>query len=722
MAKFKLGTIEELFPDAAKKLKDQDKTVNYGQMFQIDVEARKNIVKYVNDCVEECKRQRSEVIEKKKQAIRNYEGIKEGSGPWEGSSNISTMITTIAADMMHSKLFPMVWNPDLIHFIGREKHDETIAENNKILMQWALTKDMEDTQEKADESIWRLVVEGGLQVKVQWETFFIHVTRAVPESVDDRGNIKYKIQYDQIKRERAKWNLRDLDRVYFPVNAPNVREAEYIIEEAYFTYSMILELKEQGLLLPDFDTDLLKQKLTSLLDPDSIKDTRNTALGVTEYRDRPESYPIKVYEACVKYDINGDNIREECVFITFPDLELYGSGKPLHCVSKVGERPWIIEPFLRRPGSMIGKGIPEVVFHLHNEMDAIHNQRIDAGNMVIAPFFFYRPASGFDPKKISIRPATGIPLDDPQRDVVFPNYNASRLSVSFQEEQLVMQLIQMVTNVTDPMLGKELANRPTARGTLAIIAQGDQRLSPLAMRVVKTFSKMITKTRRFYEENLSPEIMGRVLGKDGKPVWIRYSPENVAGDYDCFMDIDLSNQNEALEKQVDQILYQSLVKDEYVNQNPAYAWELRALYLRSLGKKDIEKLIGPKPDYQMSPGDIEDENLSMYQEQPVEVHDKDDDLAHINSHAEFKRRMAEHLTPQSSILITTHLLEHRYRYQQKLQTLSLQNQPGGQNAAPEGNAGNPGSLGAPRMGTFQGPRVGAEPAGAGAQVPPGPAQ
>lgn len=701
----KLSTIKELFPEKTSELKEKDKEFNYGKMFRLDMDQKNKIVKYVIDCVEECKRQRVEVIEKKKQAIRNYEGIKDGSGPWEGSSNISTMITTIASDMMFSKLFPMVWNPDLLHFSGREKHDGTIAENKKIFMHWAVTKDMEDSQEKVDEVVWRLVVEGGVQIKVQWETFYTCVTRSVPESVDSSGKINYKIEYDEIRRERAKWCLKDLDRVYFPINAGNVREAEYIIEESFFTYPMILEMKEQGLLLPDFDTDLLKKKLTKLLDPEGIKDTRNHAMGVSEYTDRMESYPIKVYEAFVKYDINDDKIREECVFIVFPDFEIYGSGKPLHCVSKIGQRPWIIKPFLRRPGSMIGKGIPEIVYHLHNEMDAIHNQRIDAGNMVLAPFFFYRPASGFDPQKIRVRPAMGIPMDDPQRDVLFPNYNASRLSVSFQEEQLVMQLVQMLTNVTDPMLGKEVANRPTARGTMAIISQGDQRFTPLAGRVSRIIGDLITLTGRFYDENLSSEIMTRVLGKEGKPVWPRYSPEIIIGDYDAYMDIDLSNQNEALEKQVDQIVYQTMVQDQFVNQNPAYAWELRALYLRSLGKKDIEKIIGPKPDYQLSPGDIEDENMMMYQESPPEINEKDDHLAHINSHAEFKRRMSEHLTPQANLLITMHLLDHRYKYQQALQDMSTQNQ-GGNNAAGQGIPGTPGALNAPGMGTFQGPRVG----------------
>jgi hypothetical protein len=708
MAKFKLSLVEELFPQKARSMMEEDKEVNYGHMFRIDQDKRKQVVKFVVDCVEECKRQRVEIIERKKRAIRNYEGIKEMSGPWEGSSNISTMITTIASDMMHSKLLPMVWNPDLMHFNGREKHDETIAENNRVLMHWAVTRDMEDSQDKVDEAVWRFVVEGGVQIKVMWEIYYAHITRAVPQSVNERGEIAYKVVYDQLRRARAKWCLRDLDRVYFPVNAPNVREAEYIIEEAYFTYPMILEMKVQGLLLPDFDTDKLKEKLDKLCQPESLQDTKNSALGIAEYKDRIDSYPIKMYEAFVKYDINGDNMREECVFIIFPDLDMYGAGKPLHCISQVGIRPWLIKPFLRRTGTMIGKGIPEIVYHLHNEMDAIHNQRIDAGNMVIAPFFFYRPASGFDATKIAVRPATGIPLDDPQRDVMFPDYNAGRLGVSFQEEQLVMQLIQMVSNVSDPMLGKELANRPTARGTMAIIAQSDQRFTPLASRVVKAMSDLITITRRMYEENLDPDIANRVLGKNGKQRWMRLSPEMIAGDYDCFMDIDLTTQNKALESQVDQIIYQSMVQDPFVNQNPAYAWELRANYIKSLGKKDVEKIIGPKPDYQLSPGDIEDENVLMYQEQEVEVNDSDDHLAHMNAHAEFKRRMAKHLTPQALLLLSTHLMEHRFKYQQKLQEMAMQGQQMGGGNAQQGNAASPGAFGAPGMGAIQGPRVGGE--------------
>ena len=167
------------------------------------------------------------------------------------------------------------------------------------------------------------------------------------------------------------------------------------------------------------------------------------------------------------------------------------------------------------------------------------------------------------------------------------------------------------------------------------------------------------------------------------------------------------------------MLFQSLVNDPYVNQNPAYAWELRANYIKALGKKNIEKIIGPKPDYQLSPGDIQDENLLMYQEQSAEVKLSDDHLAHMNAHAEFKRGMHDKLTPQAQALLTAHLLEHRFKYTEKLQQLAM---TGGENAAQQGPSGSPSPTSTPRNSNFQGPRVGPEQGGAGMSQGPAPEQ
>lgn len=703
---FKLKTVAELFPDTAKQLQKEEQGYNYGMMFQLTDEKKKKIVKNLDEIVAESKKQRESLMEIKAESVRNYEGIEKINGPWKGSSNISTMVTTIAADMMHAKLFPMAWNPDMLHFQGVEKNDVNVAKNNEVLMRWALTKDMEDTQDKADDIIHRLVIDGTIAVKLMWETYYCYLTEVKAESVSRQGKINYKTHYKQVQRQRAKWISRDLDYVYFQFNAENEQSSEYIVDEVYYTLPMLREMKADGLLLPDTDLEAIKGAVEKTFDPEGTVKARMQSMGLESYYARVESFPIKCYEGMIKYDIDDDDRREECVFLTLPQQGMYLAGKPLHCVSRTGRRPWLIRSFLRRPGCMYGKGIPELVRHLHKEMNAIHNQRIDAGNMVLAPFFFYRAASGFEPAEINVRPATGIPLDDPQRDVYFPDYNPSRLSVSFQEENIVMDLIQKLTYLTPAMLGQETAERPTARGTMAVIAQGEQKFGLLGARVQKIFCDLITMTRKQYEENMPEGTEERILGeKTNQPIWGQLSPENIAGDYDAVMPLDLTAGDLAFEKQADQIIYQTLRQDPIVAQNPAYVWEITAGFLRAMGKLDIDKYIGPKPDVQDNPGIISDENMMLSQEQKVQVHPGDDDVAHMNGHQEFKRKMARELTANAMQMLVLHILEHRHQYAMKLQQQAA---IGGQNANGQSSQaqGPAGALSAPSMGNIQGARVG----------------
>lgn len=703
MSSFKLKSISELFPNDAKKLQDEEKGYNYGMMFQISDSKKKEIVKLIDALVEESKKQREAFMEIKAESVRNYEGIEKVQGPWKGSSNISTMVTTICADTMHAKIFPMVWNPEMIHFKGVEKNDENVAKNNEILMRWALTKDMENTQDKADDIIHRLVIDGTIALKQAWEVYYPYVTRIVPVSVNQKGELQYEAKYEQVKRERARWILRDLDYVYIQFNAENEQRANYIIDEVYYTLPMLREMKADGYILPNIDMEVIKNSVEKTFDPQGTVKARYQALGLEAYYAQLDNYPIKCYEAYLSYDINNDQRREECIFLTLPQQGLYLAGKPLHCVSKVGIRPWIIRSFLRRPGCIYGKGIPELVRHLHREINAIHNQRIDAGNMVIAPFFFYRAASGFEPSEINVRPATGIPLDDPQRDVYFPDYNPSRLSVSFQEENIIMDLIQKLTFLTSTMFGRETAERPTARGTLAIIAQSDQKFGLLGARCQKIFCDLITMTRKMYEENMPKGLEERILGENNQPIWGKLSPELIAGDYDAVMPLDLTAGDASFDKQADQLIFQAMAQDPLVNQNPAYAWEIRAGYLMSLGKINVEKYIGPKPDMEDSPGLIEDENYMMVQEMLVQVHPNDDDLKHMNGHQEFKRKNSQNMTQNALRLMIEHILEHRMAYVQKIQQQAMMSQ-GGQNGQ-SGASPVSGTLNAPSLGSIQGPHI-----------------
>lgn len=695
----KLSTLKDLFPDPSKtaKLEKEDKKTNYGHMFQLSEEKQKKIVRFLKDCVDECKKQRQQWTDIRYESIKNYEGSRKQGGPWEDSSNITTMITTISVDMIHSKLFPMVWNPDLLYWKGTTAHNEEVAENNRIFAQWIFTKDMPDTQDNVDEITGRLVLDGTIAVKRRWEKNFIYVTRAVANSVGDKGVVKYDIVYDKVKRERAAWDVKEIERVYFPYNCKNEDDAEYVIEEIYYTLPILREMKAKKLILNDINIDDIKVAMQKKFDPEGGQKARLEAAGIETISDRMESIPICCYEGYVKYDIDDDDMREECIFLILPDVDVYLSGKPLHCVSRIGKRPWKIGQFLKRFGCSLGKGIPELVRNLHNELDAIHNQRIDAGNMAIAPFFFFRSASGFDPKQISVKPATGIPLDDPQRDVYFPDYNPSRLSVSFQEENIIMDLISKLTYLPPSAFGRESASRPTARGTMALIAESGQPFNLLAGRVMKIVLDLVTDTRKMYEEHFDASYARLILDDKGRQQWNALSPEMIAGDYMAFSTVDLEKSNSSFESQAAQIRYQALAQSPLCQQNPAFFWELSSDFIKSTGKKDVEKLIGPKPDYEQNPGIVDDENQMLMQEQSIKVNPKDDDVAHINGHTKFKKEMFSVMTSNALTQLTIHIMEHRASYTQKLQQSAMVYQGQG--------GGDTSQLMAPQGGTFQGPPV-----------------
>ena len=131
MSELKLSEIKEVFPDKATKLETENKNSNYGQMFNLPEEKIKKVVQFLKDFVDDCRRQRTEWLNIRNEITRNYEGMMSEGKLWKGSSNISTMVTTIVVDLISGKLFPMVWNPELIYWKGTTAHNEEVAENKK---------------------------------------------------------------------------------------------------------------------------------------------------------------------------------------------------------------------------------------------------------------------------------------------------------------------------------------------------------------------------------------------------------------------------------------------------------------------------------------------------------------------------------------------------------------------------------------------------------------
>jgi hypothetical protein len=586
--------------DTKEETKDKEKELSY--QLQLGVDDKKAIVDKVVDMLEEAEASRAGWLAIRKASIDQYEGIKQNTDlPWNGHSNISTMVTTVACDLLHAKLFPMVWNEQSITWEGMEEHDLETSNVNKIVMSWVASVDMR-LMDKIDDIIQLLVVDGTVAIKLLWKVYYKYVTRKIPKITYNSfvtGKFEYDVKVDYIRDERCELDIRPIEKVYIPYHSDSTNprwedDAEYILDERWYTLDDLKEMKAKGQLTDNVSLDDLSLAINALPEFSGTEQARMSAEGSAPPPPRKDSYKLRCIEGYIKHAIvKGDDVRKQCVFLIAVEPKFYLSGRALHHVSRIGRRPWIIRPFLRRPGRAYGKGVPELVRHLHTLLDAIFNQGIDAGNRVIGGGGFYRPASGTNPRRLQAGPATWVPVDDPKNDIYIPTYNLSGLQWSSNEMRLVLELIERLTYLTPAMLGKESASRPTARGTLAVIQQGESKFTLIGGRAQQIICDLLTDIRQKYEENMPPAKWERILGKSRLNEYP--SPEYMIGNYEAKMQLDLTSIDLEGKRSLAMGMYQMMAFDPLVTQNPAFMWQVRADLLEAFRRTPVEKYIGPMP-------------------------------------------------------------------------------------------------------------------------------
>ena len=127
------------------------------------------------------------------------------------------------------------------------------------------------------------------------------------------------------------------------------------------------------------------------------------------------------------------------------------------------------------PGRLESQGVPEIINDLQQELNDIHNQRIDNGTITNAVMFWYDPNSDVDPEIHRPGPGMGFPAGPNQIGIL---QTGDVKFSSFREEELVRRLIQDRIGVSDFAIGNDATagQNKTATGVSAIVHEGNQRL------------------------------------------------------------------------------------------------------------------------------------------------------------------------------------------------------------------------------------------------------
>lgn len=571
----------------AEEIRAEEKQFELDVQYKFTDEEKGLIVDHIIKLVDGCENEREEWREIRKESLDLLWGVRPPkSDPWPNCSNITTMAVATHCKLMHSKLLPAVWNENLINWRPIEKGDIDNVEKVKKFMAWVVRQDMK-MQTLVDDIIWDWVTNGTVVMKTRWVTEYKIVSTL---------NADGKLEYIEVPRQKCVVDNIPIDEVYLPTLWQGVDGSEFIAQDMYMRLSEVQDLASRNIYqAEDIDTKLIPS-LDEIV-PDSLrkKKTDNEGTIGDEIGKFKESLPIRLIECYMRWPVQ-DEIKESIFTIAYHS-GTYLSGKPLSAVSPTGKRPFVIDQFMRRTGRPYGISLPEEMRGLAKELDAIHNQRIDAGSISIAPFGFYRAASSFKPELVQIGPGVMIPVDD-TKDVNMVQLQHNPIA-SFQEERVIIEYMEKLTATSAYQMGREsdiVKSRATASGTLAIISQGEQSFTLLGLRCQNMMTDLLTKILQNYQAFMPEGYADRILGEEpGKLLFPNgLSRIEIGGEYDAYMTLDATAGNKQMEKQTNLVMVQMGPSLMALAQDPK-GWEIAKDFLQSLGKVDVEKYIGPKP-------------------------------------------------------------------------------------------------------------------------------
>jgi len=583
-----------LLDTPASEVLDQQKEEQLSVQYNITPVVKEEICAYLKKIVDDCESARSEWLEIREECLDLYNQIRVNkSDPWEGCSNITVGVVPMHVNLMHSKLFPAVWSNDRVYWKPTEKSDIENVEQVQKFMDWVVRQEMK-LGDNVDDILKNLVLEGTVALKTRWETKYRNIR-------DKKSTSGYKeVAYSKAILENVQ-----IDQVYLPrlwkydSERPE-DEAEFIGQKLFYRLPELKDLRRQGI-FPISEEDL--KKVTDAIE-DTIGDTlakkKDDAAGLAEFYAHLNSMPIEVHEFMLKYEINGEFIDSVLTVDLKSGVVL--SAKPLTAIAPIGKRPWTIGQFIRRVGSPYGIGLAELMKGLAHELDAIHNQRIDAGSMSINPLGVYRAASSFKPELVQTGPGVMVPVDD-VNDVKFVQV-PSNLMVSFQEERIIIEYIEKITSTSSFQMGRQsdiVRSHATATGTMAIINQGEQAYTVLGMRAQRIMARAMTNILHTYQSFMPDDMALRVLGEDAQLLFPDgLTPENIAGGFDAYMVLDATVGNKSVEQQAKAAIVQNYQALLTMAQDPR-GYRIAANWLKSIGEINIESILGPPPQPKQQP-------------------------------------------------------------------------------------------------------------------------
>ena len=592
--------------------------------------------------------------------------------PWQFCSNRSLRIATAILDLIHSRLFPAVWNEDLTRWRPGRTLDTPKSERITKLMNWWVRvysplKPYLDLWTKVTCGIGDSLTESYWDVEeiVTGETENIPITDESGLPLTNQDGTPALQPMQKINRiEKTKSRIITKDNVYFLKGSKDIQRDPVIVKETIL-FKELEELEKKGTCVNITGDDGL-EKYMIVPEPSGEMDDA-TRLRIKKIKLR--NLPVDVVREYLNYDVDGVGVNENIRIYVASEHRTYLGGVRMRDITKSGRRPIDFtkyDNYLERPDDLDGEGILHKVRELAEEVDACFNQITDANTLAVLRPFFYDPSGDVDAPAVKLGPNKGIPVTDPARNVYFPPFEipTERLINAIR---LVMEFVERLTAASEYIMGREsgtVGGSGTATRTNAIVQSAEIRFTLPSERLRLGASNILTQHLDLIQLNIPEGMEEQILGEKGERLFLdgELKDEAISGKFVAYLLPDPSMGSKQTERDLMNQLYSILMMNPLIMTNPQNIYRLTALWLKSQGKEP-EEILGPTPLID-DITDPEDENTLMIQGdfERVTPNFAENHLFHIQKHMDLEKSPHLQAMMQAAPELTNQILEYNQNH------------------------------------------------------------
>lgn len=595
-----------------------------------DMKDQEDFVEYMEKTIQHSKDKRSEWRDKLPNWYNQYKGlVKEKSFPWKGCSNLHIPITAIIVDTMVSRMInpltavsPFV-TASGVSIPGPDKKGMTDHDRATQIVEPLLHDVLErkiDVYPIIHDWVKANLIYGQAYVKVVWHKERCKFTRIlnqkdvqnevrVAQASVERGDatdndLKFleemvfileshdwekkpliRIEREETVYDNPMWVFIPAEDVFPHPRSRKIENSPYVGHRFYETMDEIIEQAQYYKYDDEAVRHIQSWGAKEHEEKDLITDVQELYEGVDHSSDMENDDKLNSNEMIEwhgRYDIDKDG-RLENVVGTYhratKRLVAASEAEQLH-----GKRPFAGMKAFPMPGRFESEGIPEMICDLQQEINDIHNQRIDNGTIINAPMFKFDPAGDIDLDIHRVAPGQGFP--DPTMELL--QTGEVKLS-SFREEELVRRLIQDRLGITDFAIGNDQTaiQNKTATGIQNVVNEGNQRLELLLKNVRAGIKEAVVQTWQLLQQYSPDQIQFRVV-EDANESITTVSAREIQGMWDIDLHPNSVNTNKTalLQELEAQIQVGLQAGPQHVSLKPL----LKSFY-RRMGSKQIEQIV-----------------------------------------------------------------------------------------------------------------------------------